>query len=417
MKTLVFVGSKNSGSSREAIKAAERLGYYTVLLTDRKTFVAKRAEFPDVHLMQLCNLMDREEMKNIIRRLQVKALEICTIISFADPHCSAACYLADEFGVNRFSAKALENMENKLLSRELVSKTLYGPMFIFCSPGKRLPKAELLRHFPLIVKSPVSSGSKDVYRVSNYTELTDRVRGLFKKYPDVPVLVEEFLDGPQFLVEAVVHDGKINVIALIEQEITLSNNHYIVTGYSLILEPEEKFYASLIAAVTAIVNAHSLATGPCHVEMRYVKNEWKLIEINPRISGAGMNRMLEIGLGISLVEETLKLALGQEPDLNPRYKKHTYSKYVVIKDTGKLEQVIGRKRAARCPGVEEVYVKPRKGSLLTPPYSMGNRYAYVIATGSSATEAKKNARHAASQIQFVLKDSLSENETAATRFI
>ena len=49
-----------------------------------------------------------------------------------------------------------------------------------------------------------------------------------------------------------------------------------------------------------------------------------------------------------------------------------------------------------------VYIQPKKGSLLVPPRSMGNRYAYVIATGDSKEEAKRNAKTAASKIQFIL---------------
>ena len=50
-----------------------------------------------------------------------------------------------------------------------------------------------------------------------------------------------------------------------------------------------------------------------HLEVRYVNGIWKLIEINPRISGGAMNRMIEEAFGINLVEETIKLYLGDEP--------------------------------------------------------------------------------------------------------
>jgi len=48
-------------------------------------------------------------------------------------------------------------------------------------------------------------------------------------------------------------------------------------------------------------------------------------------------------------------------------------------------------------------VKPRRGTLLTPPLSMGHRYAYVIAEGATLAEAKKNAVSAAKEIKFILK--------------
>lgn len=152
----------------------------------------------------------------------------------------------------------------------------------------------------------------------------------------------------------------------------------------------------------AIVKAHGMEMGTCHLEIRQVHGEWKLIEISPRISGGGMNRLIECGLGINLVEETIKMALGQKPDLQPKKLQYVYAQYVTVSESGILEKVSGKERALQCPGVLQVYIKPRKGAFLSPPLSMGQRYAYVIATGESEEEAKENARNATSQIQFHL---------------
>ena len=136
--------------------------------------------------------------------------------------------------------------------------------------------------------------------------------------------------------------------------------------------------------------------------MRLVDKQWKLIETNPRISGSGMNEFLQIGLGINLVKETLKLALGETPDLEPKFKKHTFAQYIIVKQKGILNRILGKRTAQSSPNVKSVYIKPKKGALLTPPESMGNRYAYVIATGKTENEAKKNAKYAASKIKFIL---------------
>ncbi len=63
MRTIVFIETNKSGSSREAIKAAERLGYFTVLLTNKKNFINQRTEFPDVHQMILVELFNYDEFK------------------------------------------------------------------------------------------------------------------------------------------------------------------------------------------------------------------------------------------------------------------------------------------------------------------------------------------------------------------
>ncbi len=64
--------------------------------------------------------------------------------------------------------------------------------------------------------------------------------------------------------------------------------------------------------------------------------------------------------------------------------------------------VTGRNRAWRYEGVDDVYIKPKRGTYLHPPLSMGHRYAYVMASSSTKEEAKTIAKAAAKEIHFHL---------------
>src|SRR5690606_31169026 len=96
----------------------------------------------------------------------------------------------------------------------------------------------------LIVKLPKSCRSKDVYLVKSESELKHRLRFLRNIF-DSDILIEEYLDGPQVIVEAIVHHGEIQVAAIIEQEIT-KKEKFIVTGYSISQELKESFKTSLM---------------------------------------------------------------------------------------------------------------------------------------------------------------------------
>jgi biotin carboxylase len=120
------------------------------------------------------------------------------------------------------------------------------------------------------------------------------------------------------------------------------------------------------------------------------------------MSGGAMNRIILEGTGINLVKETLKLYLGQDPILKATKKTHVYAKYLTINSRGRLVKVTGKNKASNYDGVKEVYVKPRKGAILTKPYSLGDRYAYVIATADNPEQAKEIALSAAKEIKFYL---------------
>jgi biotin carboxylase len=301
-------------------------------------------------------------------------------------------------------------MLNKISSREVLSGTSYAPGFVKLSEGLMPSKIEVRKYLPFIMKSPKSTGSKDVLKITSYKEFSRNKNRLFEKYPGEPILIEEYLEGPQYLVETIVNEGNLNIIAIFKQEITFGER-FIITGYELLIHLEDDFYNKLKSAVETIISKHGLIYGliygPCHLEMRLVKDRWKLIEINPRISGGGMNDLVKEGTGINLVKETLKILIGQKPNLKSKYTSNVFAQYVTVSESGILERVTGRNKSLKAPGVKKVYIKPRKGSLLSPPLSMGNRYAYVIATGDTAEDAKINAKFAASQISFKL---ISNNE-------
>ena len=400
MKTIVFIGANKSGSSYEAIKASEELHYYTVLLTDRKTFYDKRMDFPHVHSMRLCNLEDINDIRGAIDRINQDRFTISAIVSFIDPHCHTAAVLSREFGLKSFTAEAIKCMLDKAKSREVLRETTYAPPFRVIGDDMSLAETEL--ELPVVLKAPQSSASKDVHvarTAGQYREAFGQIR---ERYPNGPILVEQYIPGDQYLVETLTVKGKVHIAAVIRQEIMFAGR-FIVTGYQVMVDDSGAFFQRLKQAVREIVRRHGMRDGPCHLELRHVGGAWKLIEANPRISGGAMNGLIETAYGVNLARETLRSALGQTPDLKRRHKKEAFLQYVVVPGGGVLSKVTGKSLAQSSPGVAEVYVKPKKGSVLTPPASMGHRYAYVIATGAFAEEARTNAKAGAAKIKFHLR--------------
>lgn len=128
MQTIVFLGANKSGSSREAIRAAERMGYYTVLLTNRHNLLSQREQFPDVHRMILDNLLDVERLRLKLRRLQEEqGLRIIAVFSCIDSHVHTAALLSREFCGTYVSVEAIECMEDKVLTRQALQGTPFSP--------------------------------------------------------------------------------------------------------------------------------------------------------------------------------------------------------------------------------------------------------------------------------------------------
>jgi len=402
MRTIVFIETNKSGSSREAIKAAERLGYFTVLFTNKQRFMHQRTEFPDVHQMIFVELSNYDELRKNINQLKQQGKQIKGILSFVHSYVHLAAVLAEEFCPSIVSTDSILIMENKVLTRELLKGHPNSPHYALYNPDdfsleEFIDQAK--DYFPLILKCPTSAGSKDVMLANNENQLKLAMQELLKKHEQI--LLEEYLEGPQYLIEVLVHNGKVHIVAIIEQQITLFHR-FIVTGYCLLPNINQRMYNRIFKAVSSILQAFQMRNGACHLEMRLVNGEWKLIEINPRISGGAMNRIIEVGYGINLVEETIQLMLGNEPCLNKKHSKYVYAHYLTVDSKGKLSKVTGKELSSQYPGIEEVYIKPRKGQIVRPPLSMGDRCGYILASSNSKMEAKRMAIRAASNITFYL---------------
>lgn len=401
MKSIIFFETNISGSSREAMHTAKKLGYKVHLLTSNSRFLEMKDEFLEVDEISLMNFQDRVKLRETILKIQMNEHVEC-LISFIDSYVYLAASFSNELCGTNLSSNSFKLMEDKLLTREQLVHQPSSPYFYI------LPREIPLKSFinkvkhnlPLIVKLPKSSGSKNVYLVKTEAQLRNRLFFLRTHY-DGDLLIEEYLNGPQVIVETIVHKGQIVIAVIIEQDIT-KGEKFIVTGYSISNELKDTYKDSLLIKAKEIIRILGLENGNCHLELRHAQNVWKLIEVNPRISGGAMNDLIQEAYGFNYVEQVLNVYIGNPPSWHKAKEDTVYVHYLTVDIHGKLVNVTGIQSALKQNGVSKVYIKPKKGSILSPPLSMGNRYGFVLAKGKTKKEAINNALKASSKIKFHL---------------
>lgn len=401
LRTVVFIGLQKSGSSREAIRAAENLGYFIVVFMDKKRSPLQRDAFPDVHKMIFIDIKDEKAIQENIKLLEKHGLIIEAIISFVDACVHTAAVLSNQFCHTKMPTEAIGKMEDKIATRQFLQHTPFGIKHAIYDKGQSVDSfmKEHNLAYPVILKYPNSTGSKDVLKSENKSDLINHVKQLQSKYPDTPILFEEYIEGTQYLVEVLVYNNDIHLVAVVEQEITLGKR-FIVTGYSLLAQVPQDLYESLSDVISDIIEKLQFTNGSCHFELRRQNGQWKVIEINARIAGGAMNKMVEAAYGMNLVEQIIQIWLGMEPSLKHNKNNFVFTQYLTVSKNGILKKVTGKKRALQHKGVVDVYIKPKKGARLHPPFSMGHRYAYVLATGPTIEDAKGVAIAAAKEIAF-----------------
>ncbi|WP_338448381.1 Mur ligase family protein [Niallia oryzisoli] len=401
MQTIIFIGTYMSGSSRDGMRAAKELGYYNILFTATKLYQRMRGEFTEVDELIYLEDMSLANLYNQCKAIQEKGFEIRLCMSYIDPYISKAAKLSEQLNLTQASTEALAKIENKANVRDILRDHPSTPFFKVYTGKEPIERGlqEYSEHLPLVLKYPDSNGSKNVYFVDSEEKFKNRLKDMRSKRRK-PVLIEEYVTGTQYIIEVLVYKEKVTIAGVIEQEI---NEHLVVTGYSYpaVLEKEEQW--KLQESVKSIITNLGLQTGSCHLEMRWRNGEWKLIEVNPRMSGRAVNDIIKEGTGIDLAKETLKLYLGEEPEAEFKSKKYVFAQYVTVNQKGRLIKVTGQEQASNRKGVTKVSVIPRKGDVLRPPTVMGFRYAYVIAASDNPDQSKAIAKQAAQEIKFHLQ--------------
>jgi predicted ATP-grasp superfamily ATP-dependent carboligase len=140
---------------------------------------------------------------------------------------------------------------------------------------------------PLIIKpNHGSAASKNVKitqslkDVKNYL-LKDKL-GLF--YSSDEILIQEFAMGDEYFVDCYSYEGKHYIVSIFKYYKELFNGT-MMYRYKDILNKENGIYKKAEDYVEKVLTALNYKFGFSHTEIIYTKNGFRLIEINPRISG------------------------------------------------------------------------------------------------------------------------------------
>ncbi|MFZ3470407.1 ATP-grasp domain-containing protein [Streptomyces sp. 2.9] len=127
-------------------------------------------------------------------------------------------------------------------------------------------------------------------------------------------LVEEYLDGEEISVECVTHRGVTTPVAVTRKQLAFAP-YFEEVGHTV--DAADPLLRRVGPVAQAAVAALGLTTGIQHVEMRLTATGPRIIEVNGRIGGDLIGRLVWLATGIDLPRAAADLALGLQPDITP----------------------------------------------------------------------------------------------------
>ena len=274
------------------------------------SIVASRAEnYPGIELADTFLEIDTTDRESILAA--AKRFSISGIATTGSDVCIPSIgYTVDSLGLSGTGFDASLKSMNKRSMKEAFHANLIP------SSKFRVAKtiAEVLEFrneigFPMAIKACDSSGSRGISRVDN----EEQIEGAFNESLEISneefVIVEEWLEGVEFGVQAVVSNGEV-IDMIFHNDQTTSPPKVVPIGHSVPFSmPELKEESRKI--IQNAISALGINQTVANVDLLQTPEGTKILEIGSRIGATCIPELCESLTGVNFYEVVVDLALGK----------------------------------------------------------------------------------------------------------
>ncbi|MFD8891270.1 pyridoxal-phosphate dependent enzyme [Streptomyces sp. NPDC059566] len=380
---LLFVESNTTGTGMLALERARELGTVPVLLTgdpDRYRGLADTGAE-----VVRCDTNSDAALRAAVQE-RFRREEIAGVTTTSDFYVPAAARIAQWLGLPGNPPEAVAVCRDKSALRErLRAAGVRQPRYALVREPDGAAAAVARTGLPCVVKPADDSGSTNVLLCADEAEVRaqiERILAIDTNVRGMPtartVLVEEYLEAPEYSVEMFSQDGQAQCVGITAKSVTATP--YFVEHRHLFPAPLPATTAQRITeTVTAALDAAGIRLGATHTEVKLTAGGPALIEINPRPAGGMIPELIRLATGVDLLGEQLRAALGLPPHLKAEDAGHAGIQFLLADTDGTLTAAHGTRAAETVDGVESVLVTAAPGTPVHSPRSASDRLGHVIA--------------------------------------
>ena len=380
----------------DVIEKAKSMGYY-VLAVDGNP---KAPGFNVADKAICADIVNEETMLKIARDEHVDGvIHPCSEVSMA-----VMGRINDELGLSGISREQAICATNKHLMRKAFEKAnAPSPKSILAQDAEDA-WSRLQNEFDTdaILKPSRNSGSRGIAKVSRNMDKGDFIRAYdeaLSESRDHSVLIEQFIEGPEFSIEIIVWNDKVNVLTVTDKK-TTDAPHFVELGHNQPSCFSDADVETLKAAAIAGVRALGVNNCACHAEAKLMNGKAYLMEVGARLGGDFISTELtHLSTGIDMVAAAIDVALGVEPGLSAKEEpKGVCIRYFCPKP-GKLVS-ISNTEVLNNPHVYLWEIYPKEGDVIPAVTSSLCRSGHVIVTEKTPQKAIELAERLIESVKF-----------------
>jgi len=403
MRRILILGA--SLMQKPAIMEAKKLGCYVVAVD------------ANVHAfcVDMVDRFERIDLKDVPSLIKfAKELQdnggLSGVFTAATDFSASVAAITEALNLKGHSLEASLNASDKARMRaKFLQHNIPSPNFI--EVGSDFSPILLSSlSYPLVVKPVDNMGARGCVLVHDDSHIIEAVQKASMFSRSKRVIVEEFIEGPEFSIEGLIFDGKVYITALADRHIFFSP-YFVEMGHTIPSNFPSDIQDEVVSVFVQGVKALGLTHGACKGDIFFDVNKKKAVigEIAARLSGGYMSGWtVPYSSGINITGLAVQLALGEKisEDIPFPTKDNTKvfaSERAWVSIPGKVSEVLGLESAKTSESVKDVFPRVKEGDRVVFPCNNVEKCGNVISVASTYENAIRLSKNAIKNIFIRLK--------------
>jgi biotin carboxylase len=391
-----------------ALKIAGEMGIETVAADAD----AGAPSIPLAGRFEQVDLKDKEGIERLARSLMEDG-GLSGIMTAGTDFSATAAWAAERLGLPGIPYEtALDASDKERMRRRFRAAGVPSPEFVIL---KEVPSPDtgfsLPFPWPAVVKPVDNMGSRGCRRADSSGEFREALIDALKFSHSGRAIVEEYMEGPEFSVDALVYQGEISICGLADRHIFFPP-YFIEMGHTMPADLGSEKARALLEVFKAGVRALGIENGAAKGDIKLTPKGPMIGEIAARLSGGYMSGWTyPYASGIEPARGAIRICLGKSPGPLEPEKHWTSAERAFISISGKVRSIHGLDEARAIPGVRDIFLRIEKGSPVTFPENNVTKCGNVISAAPGREDAIRSAEAAARSILIRLE--APDQDTAA----
>ena len=393
-----------------AIRTAAEMGW-TVVVADANP-AAPGADLAD-HFLAV-DLKDQEGLAAAARGIRAE-FGLDGVFTAGTDFSASVAWVAQELGLPGISFETALKASDKLKMREAFAAAgVSSPRHVAATASDDPAIAAAGLAFPLVVKPADSMGSRGCRLVHDAAGLVAAIDAALPHSRSGRAIVEDYIEGPEFSIDALVHDGEIHIRGVADRHIHFAP-HFVELGHTMPSAYPPQVIDEVLRVFRQAVRALGINLGAAKGDMKYCPARGGAVvgEIAARLSGGYMSGWTyPYASGVDVTREALRLCVGLplDPAHGDPDRGWVSAERAFISLPGKVASIFGCVGAERLPYVKQLFLRVAPGDRVVFPTNNVEKCGNAISQAPTRAEAEGAAEAAAGMVLIRLAPDDPETE-------